>query len=87
MSKPASFLNVEKYADDILNSANNQSPIIVVTEKDIAKALGQTLQSKTNTPVVCIDSVQLSNGDYIDIGKPVAGGIAVPVVIKTLVFN
>lgn len=87
MSKSATFFNIKEYAEDILNSIGNISPIIVITEKDVAKVLGQTLQSRTKTPVVCIDSVQLSNGDYIDIGRPVADGMAVPVVIKTLVFN
>lgn len=87
MSKPPTFSNIQNYADSILKSLENITPIIVVTERDIAKVLGQTLQSKTKTPVVCIDSIQLSTGDYIDIGKPVAEGMAVPVVIKTLVFN
>lgn len=87
MTKPASFVNITEYAYGILNSIGNTSPIIVITERDVAKVLGQTLQSKTKTPVVCVDSVQLSGGDYIDIGKPVADGMAVPVVIKTLVFN
>lgn len=87
MTKPATFLNVLKYAESILNSAGNLNPIVVVTEKDVAKALGQTLQSKTKMSVVCIDSVKLSEGDYIDIGRPIAGGMAVPVVIKTLVFS
>lgn len=87
MSMPATFLNIQRYAEKILNSAGSLNPLVVVTENDVAKALGQALQSKTKTPVVCIDSVHLSNGDYIDIGKPVAGGMAVPVVIKTLVFN
>ncbi len=87
MSKPATFVNVQKYADDILSCGGKLNPIIVITEKDVAKVLGQTLQSKTKIPVVCLDSLQLSNGDYIDIGKPVADGMAVPVVIKTLVFN
>ena len=87
MTKPASFSNICSYADAILQTRNSSNPIIVITEKDVAKVLGQTLQSKTKTPVVCIDSVQLSNGDYIDIGRPIADGMAVPVVIKTLVFN
>ena len=87
MSKPPTFVNIKNYADAILKSFENINPLVVVTERDVAKVLGQTLQSKTKTPVVCIDSVQLSNGDYIDIGKPVAEGMALPVVIKTLVFN
>lgn len=85
--KPLTFKNIHYYADEILKCAENISPLVVVTERDIAKVLGQTLQSKTNMPIVCIDSVSLSDGDYIDIGKPIAEGMAVPVVIKTLVFN
>lgn len=87
VTKPVTFRNICEYADDILKVSNGMSPLIVVTEKDVAKALGQTLKTKTDVPVICIDSVKLSNGDYIDIGRPVANGMAVPVVIKTLVFN
>lgn len=87
MTKAPTFKNIVEYADDILNSPYNQTPLVIITERDVAKVLGQTLQSMTKTPVVCIDSIHLSNGDYIDIGKPIAAGIAVPVVIKTLVFK
>ena len=37
--------------------------------------------------VLCIDSISVDNGDYIDVGNPVANGAVVPVVIKTLVFE
>lgn len=87
VTKPATYKNIQKYADEILKSAGHLNPMVVITERDVAKVLGQTLQSKTKTPIVCIDSVSLSEGDYIDIGKPVANGMAVPVVIKTLVFS
>ena len=86
-SEAPAFEKIKRYADGILKSASMISPLIVVTENDIAKVLGQTLQSKCHTPVVCIDGISLGNGDYIDIGKPVADGAVVPVVIKTLVFN
>ena len=81
------FERIKKYADGIIKSTGEISPIIVVTENDIAKVLGQSLRSRTDKPLICIDGISLANGDYIDIGNPVADGTVVPVVIKTLVFN
>jgi ethanolamine utilization protein EutA len=62
--------------------------LIVISEADIAKALGQCLARKQprGSPLLCLDSIDCSQGDYIDIGEPVAHGRAVPVVIKTLLF-
>ncbi len=60
---------------------------IVVLERDMAKVLGQTLAMQVDGSLLCLDGVGVDNGDYIDIGAPVAGGTVLPVVIKTLVFN
>ena len=61
-------------------------PILVV-EADMAKVLGQALAALAEGPLLSLDGVGVENGDYIDIGAPVAGGAVLPVVIKTLVFN
>lgn len=64
-------------------------PLIVVVENDIAKALGNALNVllERRKPIICIDGIHASDGDYIDIGEPVAQGRVVPVVTKTLIFN
>lgn len=60
---------------------------VVVVESDLAKALGQALAPLVKGPLLCLDSVDVDNGDYIDIGAPVAHGAVLPVVIKTLAFQ
>lgn len=53
----------------------------------MAKVLGQALAPLVDGPLLCLDGVGVENGDYIDIGAPVANGTVLPVIIKTLVFN
>lgn len=87
------FASVQATADAIIAGAQRvlagPHPLVVVLEEDRAKVLGQSLAVKRGRgdDVVCIDSVHTNNGDYIDIGHPVGAGQAVPVVVKTLVFN
>ncbi len=61
-------------------------PVLVI-EQDMAKVLGQALAALVDGPLLSLDGVGVDNGDYIDIGAPVAGGSVLPVVIKTLVFH
>lgn len=85
------FGEVQELADAIVRGLNLEDPrpVIVVLENDIAKVLGNSIKLKMNMKrrLVCIDSVYVNDGDYIDIGAPVAGGRVVPVVTKTLIFN
>jgi len=62
-------------------------PVYVALEQDMAKALGQAmaLRLPKDTSFVCMDSLKLQQGSYLDIGEPV--GPALPVVIKTLVLQ
>ena len=51
----------------------------------LGNAINVLLERKKD--VICIDGINVQNGDYIDIGEPVGSGRVVPVVTKTLVFN
>ena len=63
-------------------------PLVVITEEDYAQVLGQTLQGlRPGLPLIAIDQIGLGEGDFIDIGTPMLDGRAVPVSVKTLVFD
>lgn len=91
--KSPSFNDVQKLARALINGMTEllqkNYPVFIIVENDIAKVLGQTIHRQLNKSnnVVCIDSIKVENGDYIDIGSPLVNGKVVPVVIKTLVFN
>ncbi|MGI6012238.1 MAG: ethanolamine ammonia-lyase reactivating factor EutA [Ruminococcus sp.] len=88
-----SFQQIQELADAIAKSTEGritkEHPLVVVVEKDIAKALGQALRLRLieKKEIICIDGIAAKSGDYLDIGKPLAQGRVVPVVIKTLIFN
>ena len=60
---------------------------IFILENDMAKVLGQALSLRLKGPLLCLDGIAATQGDYIDIGTPIAGGSVLPVVIKTLAFE
>ena len=64
-------------------------PALVVLKQDMAKALGLLMKKELNgaRPVVCLDGVRAEQGDYVDLGRPVLEGLAIPVVVKTLLFG
>lgn len=92
-SRSPSFVEVQEIAKGMVNGLEEfikrELPLIIIVENDMAKVLGQAIYALTGfkLDVVCIDSIKVENGDYIDIGKPIAEGKVLPVVIKTLVFN
>lgn len=88
-----SFSRIQQYAKELLNGMEPLLKaglvLIVIVEHDMAKVLGQTMYHMLDwkKQVICLDGVRLAEGEYIDIGKPIAEGCVLPVVVKTLVFN
>ncbi|MGY4105690.1 ethanolamine ammonia-lyase reactivating factor EutA [Ignavigranum ruoffiae] len=75
-----------KGAEKILNL---DFPLIIIIENDMAKSLGHYIKAKigSSKQMICIDRVITGDGDYVDIGNPIAQGEVLPVVVKTLVFS
>ncbi len=79
----------ESLAKGCAEMAQQTGILVVIVENDLAKALGNALYNELNqqTALICLDSVTVENGDYIDLGKPVGGGRVLPVVVKSLLFG
>ncbi len=72
---------------DALAALPPSLPAVIVTRKNCAKVLGQSLRRETDRPLVVLDELAPGDGDYLDVGEPMAGGESVPVVVKTLAFG
>jgi len=83
------FDHIQKLARVIVESFDRFSPLsnplVIVTENDSAKVLGHAIKffDKKRREIISLDQVNVREGDYIDIGKPLPSGI-IPLVIKTL---
>jgi len=91
-SEYLSYKKIQVLAKGVLQGVSQVTraglPVIVVMEHDSGKVLGQSLRvMNPSAQVICVDQIEVGEGDYIDIGHSMAGGSVVPVVIKTLVFE
>lgn len=78
---------VAEALEDALEALPRSLPVVVVTRQNCAKVLGQTLRSRTDRPLLVLDELRPADGDYLDVGAPMAGHESVPVVVKTLAFG
>ena len=87
------FQTLELAASCFIKSADAvlppEAPLIVISEEDIAKALGIAMSNASDKrrKIASIDSVSVEDGDYLDIGSPLMDGLVVPVIVKTLLFG
>ncbi len=63
--------------------------MLIVTECDIAKALGQAIRRRfgSEKSIISIDGISVDSGDFVDLGRPLMNGLVIPVVVKTLIFG
>lgn len=91
--KNPSYTEMKLAAEGIVTVLNRVlpegEPVLLVTEYDIAKALGQMVgrHPDMHRQVVSIDSIKVEDGEYLDMGRPLMDGMVIPVVVKTLIFG
>lgn len=85
--KNPSYAELSKLADSLAEVLRDVPSPVVLLREDVAKALGQALCARLRRPVLCLDGLSVPDGSYLDIGKPVAAGAALPVTVKTILFQ
>jgi ethanolamine utilization protein EutA len=85
------FRTLTAIAQGVALAAERDLPggaVVVTLTQDCARSLGRALREAVaaEREVVCIDGLQLSEHDFIDVGAPIQNGRVLPVVVKTLVF-
>ncbi len=88
-----SYERLKSFAMSIVSAVptivKNKLPLILVFSDDIGNSVGNVMKRETElkTNIISIDELNLREGDYIDIGEPMANKQVVPVVVKTLIFQ
>ena len=88
-----SYERLKNFATGIVSAVptivENNLPLILVFTDDIGNSVGNVMKRETElrNNIISIDELNLREGDYIDIGEPMANKQVVPVVVKTLIFQ
>lgn len=87
--KAPSFFEIEKTAEILSGAIDKNQRLIILMQKDWAKALGQALARRLGRefPILCADGINVGDGDFADINSPPDGTNSIPVIIKTLAFG
>lgn len=78
----------EGIAGVLKRSDGSTDPVYIVLDLDIAKSLGGILSEELNVgrDLIAIDSIDVGDLDFVDIGKPLGVSEAIPVTVKSLMF-
>ena len=70
-------------------SVSENKMVVLIFDQDMGGSLGIALRRETalKDNLICMDELELEEGDWIDIGSPLYSGQAFPVTVKSLVFN
>ncbi len=88
-----SYPKLELFAKSIeaalCRSIENKIPIILIFGGDIACSVGNVIRRETDlkSNLLTLDELELREGDWIDIGKPLVADQVFPVTVKSLVFH
>ncbi|MHA2503997.1 MAG: ethanolamine ammonia-lyase reactivating factor EutA [Candidatus Kariarchaeaceae archaeon] len=80
---------VKAIEDALPNSQASKQLILLVFRTDVGGSIGMAMKRETTIQdnFICLDEIELQDGDWIDIGAPIGKGDVFPVTIKSLVFN
>jgi ethanolamine utilization protein EutA len=69
-------------------SNGSSYPLFIVLNLDVAKSLGGILKEELSLErdIVAIDSIDVGDLDYVDIGRPIGTSEVLPVTVKSLMF-
>lgn len=86
-----SYQRIQGFAQGIQLACGveSDSPAIILIDQDIGASVGRLLMNEyaLKRPVVCLDGLELSPLDFVDVGQIVEPSGALPVVIKSLLFG
>jgi ethanolamine utilization protein EutA len=72
-----------------LTTHSDGHPWLLIFDRDIGALVGSILKEDLEVPdeIVAVDEIDVTDLDFVDVGQPLGKSAAVPVVVKSLVFE
>ncbi len=71
------------------NTIKTNKPIYMIFNTDIGNSVGNVMKRETNirNEIISLDEIEVSEGNFIDIGEPLFNDRVFPIVVKSLIFG